>query len=95
MKQIAEVTQEAIIILISNPVDSMVYFANQVNYPTHKIIGTGTALEAQGSKPLSLSITKLILKMLKLLLLVNMVSMQCLYGAKCAFMVWNYQSMKL
>src|SRR5699024_8763409 len=39
MKQIAEVTQEAIIILISNPVDSMVYFANQINYPSHKIIG--------------------------------------------------------
>lgn len=44
MSQVAEVTQEAIIIVISNPVDSIVYFANQVNYPTHKIIGTGTSL---------------------------------------------------
>ncbi|RIL77495.1 lactate dehydrogenase [Staphylococcus cohnii] len=50
MKQIAEVTQEAIIILISNPVDSMVYFANQANYPSHKIIGTGTALESSRFK---------------------------------------------
>src|SRR5699024_12651694 len=50
MKEIAEVTQEAIIILISNPVDSLVYFTNQVNYPTHKIIGTGTALESSRFK---------------------------------------------
>ena len=95
MKQIAEVTQEAIIILISNPVDSMVYFANQVNYPTHKIIGTGTALESSRFKTIIAQHYQIDPKMLKLLLLVNMVSMQCLYGAKCAFMVWNYQSMKL
>lgn len=50
MSQVAEVTQEAIIIVISNPVDSIVYFANQVNYPTHKIIGTGTSLETSRFK---------------------------------------------
>lgn len=50
MSQVAEVTQEAIIILISNPVDSIVYFANQVNYPSHKIIGTGTSLETSRFK---------------------------------------------
>lgn len=50
MSQVAEVTQEAIIILISNPVDSIVYFANQVNYPSHKIIGTGTSLESSRFK---------------------------------------------
>ncbi|AID41702.1 lactate/malate family dehydrogenase [Staphylococcus xylosus] len=46
MSQVSKVTQDAIIILISNPVDSMVYFANQVDYPSNKIIGTGTALES-------------------------------------------------
>lgn len=50
MSQVAEVTQEAIIIVISNPVDSIAYFANQVNYPTHKIIGTGTSLETSRFK---------------------------------------------
>lgn len=50
MSQVAEVTQDAIIILISNPVDSIVYFANQVNYPSHKIIGTGTSLETSRFK---------------------------------------------
>lgn len=50
MSQVAEVTQEAIIIVISNPVDSIVYFANQVNYPTHKIIGAGTSLETSRFK---------------------------------------------
>ncbi|WP_145445779.1 lactate/malate family dehydrogenase [Staphylococcus saprophyticus] len=50
MSQIAEVTQEAVVILISNPVDSMVYFANQIDYPAHKIIGTGTALETSRFK---------------------------------------------
>ncbi|MGW7976283.1 lactate dehydrogenase [Staphylococcus xylosus] len=50
MSQVAEVTQEAIIILISNPVDSIVYFANQVNYPSNKIIGTGTSLETSRFK---------------------------------------------
>ncbi|NWK83471.1 lactate dehydrogenase [Staphylococcus sp. GSSP0090] len=50
MSQIAQVTQDAIVLLISNPVDSMVYFANQIDYPTHKIIGTGTALETSRFK---------------------------------------------
>ncbi|PHK49933.1 lactate/malate family dehydrogenase [Staphylococcus edaphicus] len=50
MTQISEVTQDAIVFLISNPVDTMVYFANQIDYPTHKIIGTGTALETSRFK---------------------------------------------
>ncbi|WP_440858190.1 lactate/malate family dehydrogenase [Staphylococcus shinii] len=49
-KQIAKVTQDAIIILVSNPVDSMTYFANQIDYPSNKIIGTGTALESSRFK---------------------------------------------
>lgn len=49
-KQIAKETQDAIIILISNPVDSMTYFANQIDYPSNKIIGTGTALESSRFK---------------------------------------------
>lgn len=49
-KQIAKVTQGAIIILVSNPVDSMTYFANQIDYPSNKIIGTGTALESSRFK---------------------------------------------
>src|SRR5699024_411740 len=35
---------------MSNQVESLVYFANQVHYPTHKIIGTGTALESSRFK---------------------------------------------
>ncbi len=50
MTQIAVVTQDARIILISNPVDSMVYIANEVGYPSNKIIGTGTALETSRFK---------------------------------------------
>ncbi|MGJ7587036.1 lactate/malate family dehydrogenase [Staphylococcus shinii] len=49
-KQIAKVTQDAIIILVSNPVDSMTYFANKIDYPSNKIIGTGTALESSRFK---------------------------------------------
>ncbi|WP_039067439.1 lactate/malate family dehydrogenase [Staphylococcus shinii] len=49
-KQITKVTQDAIIILVSNPVDSMTYFANQIDYPSNKIIGTGTALESSRFK---------------------------------------------
>ncbi|MGK3149278.1 lactate dehydrogenase [Staphylococcus shinii] len=49
-KQIAKGTQDAIIILVSNPVDSMTYFANQIDYPSNKIIGTGTALESSRFK---------------------------------------------
>lgn len=45
-KQLAKVTQEALVILISNPVDAMTYLAYQAGYPTGKIIGTGTILES-------------------------------------------------
>lgn len=52
MEQISQVTQDAIIILVSNPVDTITYLSNQVDYPTHKIIGTGTALETSRFKML-------------------------------------------
>lgn len=40
-------TREAIIIVITNPLDSMVYVAeNEFNYPAGKIFGTGTMLDS-------------------------------------------------
>ncbi|QGU02737.1 L-lactate dehydrogenase [Corynebacterium kalinowskii] len=40
-------TREAIIILITNPLDSMVYVAeNEFDYPAGKIFGTGTMLDS-------------------------------------------------
>lgn len=38
MAQIQQVTQEAIVILISNPVDTITYIANRFDYPAHKLI---------------------------------------------------------
>ncbi|HLR19498.1 MAG TPA: lactate dehydrogenase [Staphylococcus sp.] len=52
MNQISKVTQEAIIILVSNPVDTITYIGNTFDYPSHKIIGTGTALETSRFKTL-------------------------------------------
>ncbi|MBI5974326.1 lactate/malate family dehydrogenase [Staphylococcus canis] len=47
MNKITAVTTEPIIIMISNPIDSMLYLAQtQTNYPLHKIFGTGTMLES-------------------------------------------------
>lgn len=45
-KQLSAVTKEAIVILISNPVDAMTYLAHQAGYPSDKVIGTGTILES-------------------------------------------------
>ncbi|PTI79797.1 lactate dehydrogenase [Staphylococcus succinus] len=52
MAQIQQVTQEAIVILISNPVDTITYIANRFDYPAHKLIGTGTSLETSRFKTL-------------------------------------------
>lgn len=53
MQRIARVTQEAVIIFISNPVDAMTYIASTtVNYPKHQIMGTGTLLESARFKTL-------------------------------------------
>ncbi|MFC6293438.1 MULTISPECIES: lactate/malate family dehydrogenase [Macrococcus] len=53
MTQISKVTKEAIIILVTNPVDAMTYLASQTEgYPRHKIIGTGTLLETARFKTL-------------------------------------------
>ena len=47
MNHINAVTQQPLVILISNPVDAMTYIATQANdYPNEKIIGTGTLLES-------------------------------------------------
>ena len=46
MKEIVGYTKEAIIIVVSNPVDILTYVAqNEFDYPKHKIIGTGTLLD--------------------------------------------------
>lgn len=46
MESIKAYTTEAIIILVSNPVDVLTYYAqNYFDYPKEKIIGTGTTLD--------------------------------------------------
>ncbi|ANQ65254.1 lactate/malate family dehydrogenase [Staphylococcus equorum] len=52
MKQINQVTQDAIVILVSNPVDTITYMSNASQYPSYKIIGTGTSLETSRFKTL-------------------------------------------
>jgi len=47
MVGICKYTKEAIVILITNPLDTMVYIAeNEFNYPKGKIFGTGTMLDS-------------------------------------------------
>ncbi|MCS4486088.1 lactate/malate family dehydrogenase [Staphylococcus americanisciuri] len=47
MNRINAVTQQPLIVIVSNPVDTMTYVATQVNdYPNEKIMGTGTLLES-------------------------------------------------
>lgn len=47
MSNITKHTKEAIIILITNPLDTMVYIAeNEFNYPSGRIFGTGTMLDS-------------------------------------------------
>ncbi|CAM2989149.1 lactate/malate family dehydrogenase [Staphylococcus argensis] len=47
MQRIAQVTQSALVIFITNPVDAMTYLAqDHVDYPKEKIMGTGTLLES-------------------------------------------------
>jgi L-lactate dehydrogenase len=46
MKEISVVTQDPVIIMVSNPVDILTYYAqNYFDYPKEKIIGTGTLLD--------------------------------------------------
>lgn len=46
MENIIEYTKEAIIIVVSNPVDLLTYYAQTAfDYPAEKIIGTGTLLD--------------------------------------------------
>lgn len=46
MTSISQYTKEAVIIMITNPLDIMVYYAqNFFGYPKNKILGTGTTLE--------------------------------------------------
>lgn len=46
MNEIVKYTKEAIIIIVSNPLDILVYYAqSKFNYPRHKLIGTGTLLD--------------------------------------------------
>lgn len=46
MTSITQYTKDAIIIMITNPLDVMVYYAeNHFGYPKNKIFGTGTTLE--------------------------------------------------
>src|SRR5699024_12736517 len=47
MAGITKYTTEAIIILITNPLDTMVYIAeNEFGYPKGRIFGTGTMLDS-------------------------------------------------
>ncbi len=47
MAGITRYTKEAIIILITNPLDTMVYIAeNEFDYPTGRVFGTGTMLDS-------------------------------------------------
>ncbi len=46
MERITQHTKDAIIIIVSNPVDILTFIAqNEFNYPKEKIIGTGTLLD--------------------------------------------------
>ncbi|MDD6282138.1 MAG: L-lactate dehydrogenase [Oribacterium sp.] len=46
MKQITTYTREAVIIMISNPLDVLTYyFQRKYDYPANKILGTGTLLD--------------------------------------------------
>lgn len=46
MKQITTYTREAVIIMISNPLDVLTYyFQKKYGYPANKILGTGTLLD--------------------------------------------------
>lgn len=47
MGQIAKVTKDAIIIVITNPLDTILYIAQtEFDYPKEKIFGTGTTLDS-------------------------------------------------
>lgn len=47
MSSITEFTKEAIVIIITNPLDVMVYYAqNFFGYPKNKVFGTGTSLDS-------------------------------------------------
>lgn len=47
MAGITQYTKDAVIILITNPLDTMVYIAeNEFDYPKGKILGTGTMLDS-------------------------------------------------
>lgn len=53
MKNVSSVQKEALIILVTNPVDAMTYIAfRSSDYPKEKIIGTGTLLETARFKTL-------------------------------------------
>jgi len=46
MEEIIQYTKEAILIIVSNPVDILTYYAqNNFDYPKEKIFGTGTTLD--------------------------------------------------
>jgi Malate/lactate dehydrogenases len=46
MSEISSRTREAILIIVSNPVDILVYIAqSEFNYPREKVIGTGTLID--------------------------------------------------
>lgn len=46
MENIVQYTKDAIIIMVSNPVDVLTYYAqNYFDYPKEKIIGTGTTID--------------------------------------------------
>ncbi len=47
MKEITKYTKKAIVLIVSNPLDILVYAAQKaVNYPKDKIFGTGTLLDS-------------------------------------------------
>ncbi|MCH3964794.1 MAG: L-lactate dehydrogenase [Clostridium sp.] len=47
MSSIAKYTKDAVIIIITNPLDVMVYYAqNFFGYPKNKVFGTGTSLDS-------------------------------------------------
>lgn len=51
MSSIVKYTKDAVIILITNPLDTMVYYAqNFFGYPKEKIFGTGTTLDSSRLK---------------------------------------------
>lgn len=48
MGQLVEETRDAIVICITNPLDTITYIAeNEFNYPRGKVFGTGTMLDSQ------------------------------------------------